>query len=54
METSFSDLCTRDTMTTMQFDAMMEKGLNQAKAGQGIDLEDAFASIIKKDPSTAK
>ena len=36
---------TRDTMTIMQFDAMMEKGLNQAKAGKGMDLEDAFAVI---------
>ena len=36
---------TRDTMTTEQFDAMMGEGLRQAKAGQGSDLDDAFAKI---------
>lgn len=38
---------TRDTMTTEQFDKMMAEGLEQAKAGQGMDLEDAFAQIRK-------
>ena len=42
-----ADITTRDTMTTSQFDAMMEEGLKQAKAGQGMDLEEAFASINK-------
>ena len=46
---SIPTLPTRDTMTTMQFDAMMEKGLSQAKAGQGMDLEDAFAAISKRE-----
>lgn len=36
---------TRDTMTTEQFDKMMAAGLEQAKAGQGKDFEDAFAQI---------
>lgn len=35
----------RDAMTTEQFDKMMAEGLEQAKAGQGKDLEDAFAQI---------
>lgn len=30
-----------------QFDSMMAKGLEQAKAGQGMDIEDAFAEINK-------
>ena len=40
-------LTTRDTMTPSQFDAMMGEGLKQAKAGQGVDLEKAFALINK-------
>ena len=36
---------TRDAMSTVQFNEMMEKGLKQAKAGQGMDLDDAFARI---------
>ena len=35
----------RDQMTAAQFDAMMETGLRQAKAGNGRTLEDAFGSI---------
>lgn len=42
---SIPTLPTRDTLTTEQFDAMMEKGLKQAKAGQGMDLDDAFARV---------
>lgn len=38
-------LQTRDTMSEKQFDAMMEKGLRQAKAGQGMELDAAFAKI---------
>lgn len=40
-------LTTRDTMIPSQFDAMMGEGLKQAKAGQGVDLEKAFALINK-------
>lgn len=34
-------------MTREQFDSMMAKGLEQAKSGQGMDIEDAFAEINK-------
>lgn len=36
---------TRDKLTTAQFNTMMERGLSQAKAGQGLDVEDAFQRI---------
>ncbi len=36
---------TRDTMTAKQFDEMMEKGLSQAKLGQGLELDAAFERI---------
>ena len=36
---------TLESMTTAQFDAMMAEGLRQAKAGQGMDLEEAFEQI---------
>lgn len=36
---------TRDTMTATQFDEMMEKGLRQAKSGQGLDLDAAIERI---------
>lgn len=42
---SIPTLQTRDTMSAEQFDLMMEKGLSQAKAGQGMDIDDAFAKI---------
>jgi addiction module RelB/DinJ family antitoxin len=42
---SVPSIPTRDAMSTAQFNEMMEKGLNQAKAGQGMDLDDAFARI---------
>lgn len=42
---SIPTIPTRDNMSTRQFDAMMEKGLSQAKAGQGMDIDDAFAKI---------
>ena len=38
-------LPTLDAMSTEQFDGMMEKGLTQAKAGQGMDVDAAFAKI---------
>ena len=40
-------LPTRDGLSEEQFDQMMEKGLKQAKAGQGMDLDAAFARISK-------
>ena len=38
-------LPTRDNMTDTQFDAMMEKGYNQAKTGEGLSVDEAFAKI---------
>ncbi len=40
-------LQTHDTMTDEQFNTMMAKGLSEAKAGQGVDVEEAFAEINK-------
>ncbi len=36
---------TRESMTDAQFDAMMDKGYRQAKSGQTIPLDEAFAQI---------
>ena len=36
---------TADTLSKAEFDAIMDKGLKQAKAGDGLDLNDAFAKI---------
>lgn len=36
---------TLDTMSKEEFDTMMKKGLDEAKAGQGLGLEEAFAKI---------
>ena len=44
---SLPTLQTRDTMTDAQFNTMMAKGLEQAKVGQGLDIDDAFAEINK-------
>jgi len=38
-------LPSRDAMTKEEFDAMMLHGLEQAKAGQGLELDEAFAKI---------
>ena len=42
---SVPSLPTRDSMSTAQFDLMMEQGLNQSNAAQGMDLCAAFARI---------
>lgn len=42
---SLPPLQSRDSMTDEQFNLMMSKGLEQAKAGQGVSLEEAFAVI---------
>ena len=39
------NLPTRDSMTDEQFNLMMEKGYNQAKAGTGLSVDEAFAKI---------
>lgn len=36
---------TRDTMSASQFNAMMERGLSQAKAGQGLETDAVFQKI---------
>ena len=38
-------LPTRDSLTDEQFDRVMEKGYYQAKSGQGLSVEEAFAKI---------
>ena len=38
---------TRDSMTDAQFDAMMERGYQQAKNGETIPLDEAFEQIRK-------
>ena len=37
----------RDEMDTAAFNAMMEEGLSQAKAGQGYSLDEAFDLLHK-------
>ena len=37
----------RDEMDAAAFDAMMGEGLAQAKAGQGVSLNDAFSLLYK-------
>ena len=44
---SIPSIPTRDSMTDAQFNTMMSKGLEEAKAGQGMDIDDAFAEINK-------
>lgn len=36
-------------MFTAQLDEMLKKGLSQVKAGQGMELEDAFAKVKRTD-----
>ena len=40
-------LQTLDKMSAEDFDAMLEKGLSEAKSGKGMSIEDAFAEINK-------
>ena len=40
-----ASLLTRDVLTKAQFDGMMQKGLEQAKAGEGLDVDAAFDVI---------
>ena len=41
-------LPTRDSLTGAQFDAMMETGYNQAKSGEGLPIDEAFAKIRER------
>ena len=43
-----SKLPVRDQMSAAQFDAIMEKGLTQAQAGNGMDLDEAFERIMTR------
>ena len=45
---SVPQIPTRDGMTDTQFDAVMEKGYRQAKSGQTIPLDEAFAQIRER------
>ena len=36
---------TRDSLTDEQFNAMMEKEYSQAKSGEGLSVDEAFAKI---------
>ena len=38
-------LPTRDGLADEQFDAIMEKGYNQAKSGEGLSIDEAFSKI---------
>ena len=42
-----TEIQTRDTMTEIEFDSMMERGLAQAKSGDSIPYEEAFESLMK-------
>ena len=48
MLTISENLPVRDQMNTAQFDAMMEKGMAQAQAGNGMDLDESFEQIVRK------
>lgn len=39
------EILTRDSLTEEQFHAMMETGYQQAKNGETIPVEDAFAAL---------
>ena len=39
------NLPTRDSMTDAEFNTMMEKGYHQAKTGEGLSVDVAFAKI---------
>lgn len=39
---------TRDTMTDVEFNAMMETGLQQAKAGESLPVDEAFDKILER------
>ena len=41
-------LPTRDSMSDEEFNAMMEKGYNQALSGEGLSLNEAFTKIDKE------
>lgn len=42
-----AEIRTLDTMTDMEFDDMMQKGLAQAKNGEAVPYEEAFVQLMK-------
>ena len=48
MLTISENLPVRDQMDAGQFDAMMEKGMAQAQAENGMDLDESFEQIARK------
>lgn len=42
---SVPKLQTLDSMSTKQFDAMMEKGYRESQSGQGLGVKEAFSQI---------
>ena len=42
---SVPKLPTRDSLTDVQFNTMMEKGYSQAKSGEGLSVDESFARI---------
>lgn len=44
---SVPKILSRDNMTDIQFDAIMEKGYYEAKSGQAISLDKAFSQICE-------
>lgn len=41
------EIRTLDTMSVVEFDEMMQTGLEQAKKGESVPYEDAFDSLMK-------
>lgn len=39
---------TREEMTAEEFDAMLTKGIQQAKNGESLSVEEAFCGILKE------
>lgn len=39
------NIVTRDSLTNAQFDSIMETGLGQAKRGESMSVEEAFAGL---------
>lgn len=42
---SVTEIPTQDTMTDEKFNQMMKRGLDLAKAGKGLDVDEAFDKI---------
>ena len=45
MDIRTENILARDEMSDDMFNAMMEKGMTQAKAEQGLSLDDAFDAL---------